>query len=50
MSLAAQMRRRDDGAWTTTGRNRPDGGAGVTRARSMPGGITVASGTQRIAS
>ena len=44
------LRRRDEGAWTTTGRRRPDGGAGVTRARSMPGGITVAWGTQRIAS
>ena len=44
------LRRREDGACTTTGRWRDEAGTGRTAARSIPGGITVASGTQRIAS
>ena len=44
------FRRRDEGAWTITGRARPDGGTGVIAREVDPGGITSASGTQRIAS
>ena len=39
-----------DGACTTSGRALSDGGTGVNGRRSSPGGITCASGTQRIAS
>ena len=41
---------RFDGACTTSGRAASDGGTGVNGRRSSPGGITCASGTQRIAS
>ena len=44
------LARRDDGAWTISGRARSESGAGVIADRSIPGGITSASGTQRMAS
>ena len=45
-SLAPRL----DGACRTTGRARSLGGTGAYFARSIPGGTTSASGTQRIAS
>jgi len=39
-----------DGACTTSGRGRSEGGTGVNGRKSSPGGITCASGTQRCAS
>ena len=50
ITCSVPLRRRDEGAWTISGRARSLGGAGSIRARSIPGGITSASGTQRIAS
>ncbi len=49
-TCSVPFRPRCEGAWTISGRLRSDGGAGSIRARSIPGGITSASGTQRIAS